>query len=70
MLVSNKKYNKLKEDYNSTVRSRDYWEEAYRHSQTKVCILEGKVDRLYKTLNKKDNEILKLTIAINKLEGK
>lgn len=68
MLVSKKKYNKLKEDYDYTVKSRDYWEEAYRHSQMKVCILEGKVNRLTNTLNKKDDEVLKLTIKINELE--
>lgn len=62
MLVSKKKYNKLKEDYDYTVKSRDYWEEAYRHSQSKVVRLEQQCNRLYKEIDKADNEVLDLKL--------
>ena len=62
MLVLKKKYNKLKDDYNRLVDTRNYWEEAYRESQSKVVRLEQQCNRLYKELNKADDEVLDLKL--------
>lgn len=40
MLVLKRKYNKLKDDYNRLVDTKNYWEEVYRESQSKVVRLE------------------------------
>ena len=57
MLVLKKKYNKLKDDYNMLVDTKNYWEEAYRESQSKVVRLEQQCNRLYKELDKKGDEL-------------
>ena len=62
MLVTKKKYNKLKDDYNSLVDTKNYWEEAYRESQSKVVRLEEQCNRLYKQLDKLDDEVLDLKL--------
>lgn len=62
MLVLKRKYNKLKDDYNRLVDTKNYWEEAYRESQSKVVRLEQQCNRLYKELNKADGEVLDLKL--------
>lgn len=62
MLVLKRKYNKLKDDYNSLVDTKNYWEEAYRESQSKVVRLEQQCNRLYKELDKADDEVLDLKL--------
>lgn len=62
MLVLKRKYNKLKDDYNRLVDTRNYWEEAYRESQSKVVRLEQQCNRLYKELDKVDDEVLDLKL--------
>ena len=62
MLVLKKKYAKLVDDYNRSVKTRNYWEEAYRESQSKVVRLEQQCNRLYKELNKADDEVLDLKL--------
>lgn len=62
MLVLKRKYNKLKDDYNRLVDTKNYWEEAYRESQSKVVRLEQQCNRLYKELNKADDEVLSLKL--------
>lgn len=62
MLVLKKKYNELKDDYNRLVDTKDYWEEAYRESQSKVVRLEEQCNRLYKELDKADDEVLDLKL--------
>lgn len=62
MLVLKRKYNKLKDDYNRLVDTKNYWEEAYRESQSKVVRLEQQCNRLYKELNKADDEVLDLKL--------
>lgn len=62
MLVLKKKYDKLKDDYNSLVDTKNYWEEAYRESQSKVTMLETQCNRLYKELDKLDDEVLDLKL--------
>lgn len=62
MLVTKKKYNKLKDDYNSLVDTKNYWEEAYRESQSKVTRLETQCNKLYKQLDKADDEVLDLKL--------
>lgn len=62
MLVLKRKYNKLKDDYNRLVDTRNYWEEAYRESQSKVARLETQCNRLYKELDKADDEVLDLKL--------
>lgn len=62
MLVLKRKYNKLKEDYNRLVDTKNYWEEAYRESQSKVVRLEQQCNRLYKELDKADDEVLDLKL--------
>lgn len=60
MLVLKRKYNKLKDDYNRLVDTRNYWEEAYRESQSKVVRLEQQCNRLYKELDKADDAVVDL----------
>lgn len=62
MLVLKRKYNKLKDDYNRLVDTKNYWEEAYRESQSKVVRLEQQCNRLYKEIDKADNEVLDLKL--------
>ena len=62
MLELKKKYAKLVDDYNRSVKTRNYWEEAYRESQSKVVRLEQQCNRLYKELNKADDEVLDLKL--------
>lgn len=62
MLVTKKKYNKLKDDYNSLVDTKNYWEEAYRESQSKVTMLETQCNKLYKQLDKLDDEVFDLKL--------
>ena len=62
MLVLKKKYDKLVDDYNSLVDTKNYWEEAYRESQSKVTRLEAQCNRLYKELDKADDEVLDLKL--------
>lgn len=62
MLVLKKKYDKLKDDYNSLVDTKNYWEEAYRESQSKVTMLETQCNKLYKQLDKLDDEVLDLKL--------
>lgn len=62
MLVTKKKYNKLKDDYNRLVDTRNYWEESYRESQSKVVRLEKQCNRLYKEVDKVDDELLDLKL--------
>lgn len=62
MLVLKRKYNKLKDDYNRLVDTKNYWEEAYRESQSKVVRLEQQCNRLYKELNKADDKVLDLKL--------
>lgn len=62
MLVLKKKYAKLVDDYNRSVKTRNYWEEAYRESQSKVVRLEQQCNRVYKELNKADDEVLDLKL--------
>lgn len=60
MLVLKRKYNKLKDDYNRLVDTKNYWEEAYRESQSKVGRLEQQCNRLYKELDKADDAVVEL----------
>lgn len=62
MLVLKKKYAKLVDDYNRLVDTKNYWEDAYRESQSKVTRLETQCNRLYKELDKLDDEILDLKL--------
>ena len=62
MLVIKKKYDKLKDDYNSLVDTKNYWEEAYRESQSKVTMLETQCNKLYKQLEKLDDEVFDLKL--------
>lgn len=62
MLVLKKKYNKLKDDYNNLVDTKNYWEEAYRESQSKVVRLENQCNKCYKELDKVDDELLDLKL--------
>ena len=62
MLVLKKKYNELVDDYNSLVDTKNYWEEAYRESQSKVTMLETQCNKLYKQLDKADDEVFDLKL--------
>lgn len=62
MLVLKKKYDKLKEDYNWLVDTKNYWEEVYRESQSKVVRLENQCNKCYKALDKADDELLDLKL--------
>lgn len=62
MLVLKNKYNKLVDEYNSLVDTKNYWEEGYRESQSKVTRLETQCNKLYKELEKADDEVLDLKL--------
>lgn len=62
MLVLKNKYNKLVDEYNSLVDTKNYWEEAYRESQSKVTRLETQCNKLYKQLDKLDDEVLDIKL--------
>lgn len=62
MLVLKKKYNKLVDDYNRLVDTKNYWEEGYRESQSKATRLETQCNRLYKELDKVNDEVLDLKL--------
>lgn len=62
MLVTKKKYNKLKEDYNWLVDIKNDWEDSYNQMQSRVVRLEQQCNRLYKELDKLDDEVLDLKL--------
>lgn len=62
LVTKKKKYDKLKDDYNSLVDTKNYWEEAYRESQSKVTMLETQCNKLYKQLDKLDDEVFDLKL--------
>lgn len=66
MLVLKTKYNKLVDDYNSLVDTKNYWEEGYRESQSKVARLETQCNKLYKQLDKLADEKLELEFECDK----
>ncbi|AXC33938.1 hypothetical protein LM99_0056 [Enterococcus phage vB_EfaS_LM99] len=61
-LVSKKKYNKLIEEYNWLVDIKNDWEDSYNQMQSKVVRLEQQCNRLYKELDKADDEVLDLKL--------
>ena len=62
MLVLKKKYDKLKDDYNHLVEIKNDWEDSYNQMQSKAVRLEKQCNRLYKELEKADNEVLDLKL--------
>lgn len=62
MLVLKKKYAKLVDDYNRLVKTRNYFEEAYIESKSKVVRLEQQCNKCYKELDKLDGEVLDLKL--------
>lgn len=62
MLVLKKKYNKLKEDYNWLVDIKNDWEDSYNQIQSRAVRLEQQCNRLYKELDKLDDEVLDLKL--------
>lgn len=62
MLVTKKKYNKLKEDYNWLVGIKNDWEDSYNQMQSRAVRLEQQCNRLYKELDKLDDEVLNLKL--------
>lgn len=62
MLVTKKKYNKLKEDYNWLVGIKNDWEDSYNQMQSRAVRLEQQCNRLYKELDKLDDEVLDLKL--------
>ena len=62
MLVTKKKYDKLKADYNWLVDIKNDWKDSYNQMQSKVVRLEQQCNRLYKELNKADDEVLDLKL--------
>lgn len=58
MLVLKKKYDKLVEDYNRLVDTKNYWEEAYTESKSKVVRLEQQCNKCYKELDKQADKIV------------
>lgn len=62
MLVTKKKYNKLKEDYNWLVDIKNDWEDSYNQMQSRAVRLEQQCNRLYKELDKLDDEVLDLKL--------
>lgn len=62
MLVTKKKYNKLKDDYNSLVDTKNNFEHSYNQSQSNYTSLEQRYRRLEKELDKADDELLDLKI--------
>lgn len=62
MLVLKRKYNKLKDDYNWLIDIKTDWENSYNHMQSKAVRLEQQCNRLYKELEKADDEVLDLKL--------
>lgn len=62
MLVTKKKYNKLKEDYNWLVDIKNDWEDSYNQMQSRAVRLEQQCNRLYKELDKLDDEVLDIKL--------
>lgn len=62
MLVLKKKYDKLKVDYNHLVDIKEDWKESYNQMHSKVGRLEQQCNRVYKELNKADDEVLYLKL--------
>lgn len=62
MLVLKKKYDKLKVDYNHLVDIKEDWKESYNQMHSKVGRLEQQCNRLYKELNKADDEVLDIKL--------
>lgn len=62
MLVSKKKYNKLKDDYNWLVDIKNNFEHSYNQSQSNYTSLEQRCRRLEKELDKADDEVLDLKL--------
>lgn len=62
MLVTKKKHDLLIKNYNELVDDRDTWKEAYNESKSKVVRLEQQCNRLYKQLDKLDDEVLDLKL--------
>lgn len=62
MLVTKKKYNKLKEDYNWLVDIKNDWEDSYNQMQSRAVRLEQQCNRLYKELDKLNDEVLDLKL--------
>lgn len=62
MLVLKKKYDKLKVDYNHLVDIKEDWKESYNQMHSKVGRLEQQCNRLYKKLDKADDEVLDLKL--------
>lgn len=62
MLVTKKKYNKLKDDYNWLVDIKNDWEDSYNQMQSRAVRLEQQCNRLYKELDKLDDEVLDLKL--------
>lgn len=62
MLVSKKKYNKLKEDYNWLVDTKINIEHCYNQMQSKAVRLETQCNKLYKQLDKLDDEVLDIKL--------
>lgn len=60
MLVLKRKYNKLKDDYNRLVDTKNYWEEVYTETQSKAVELVNQRNTFYKQLNKADNEVVNI----------
>lgn len=62
MLVRKKKYNKLKDDYNWLVDTKNDFEHSYNQMQSNNVKLEQRIGILEKELNKADDEILDLKL--------
>lgn len=62
MLVSKKKYNKLKDDYNWLVDIKNNFEHSYNQSQSNYTSLEQRCRRLEKELDEADDEVLDLKL--------
>lgn len=57
MLVTKKKYNQLVETYNFTVDVKNDWKHSYNQMQSNNVVLEQRVNRLEKELDKKGDEL-------------
>lgn len=62
MLVLKKKYDKLVHDYNHLVDIKNDWEDSYNQMQSKAVRLEQQCNKLYKQLDKLDDEVLDLKL--------
>ncbi|ASZ75667.1 hypothetical protein phiSHEF5_11 [Enterococcus phage phiSHEF5] len=61
MLVSKKKHDLLIKNYNWLVDIKNDWEDSYNQMQSRAVRLEQQCNRLYKELDKLDDEVLDLT---------